>query len=91
MRTSSENFKTKIASRTEKGTEKWEKAGEICDHELRFISYLIRSDDDVKCLLSRNYGKKPAADRSGIRGKRRLDGDRLAFIGPEILSNRCRP
>jgi hypothetical protein len=36
--TKGNEFKTEIASGTEKGAEKQEKAGEICEHERVFIS-----------------------------------------------------
>jgi hypothetical protein len=46
------DLKTKIASRTEKGTEK----EEYWDHGLGFISYLIRSEASAKSMIPHNYG-----------------------------------
>jgi hypothetical protein len=48
----SNNLKTEIVSRTEKGTEK----EEYWDHGLGFISYLIRSETSAKSMIPHNYG-----------------------------------
>jgi hypothetical protein len=53
--TKGDNFKTKIAARTEKGTEEQEKTCEICDHGLGFISYLSRFEATPKYLILKTY------------------------------------
>ena len=52
-----ENFETRFTARTEKGTEKLEKAQKMWDHGHAFISYSIRFYADAKRLVFNNYGE----------------------------------